>query len=288
MTHDLRDAYFDNLLDLVNSTSRCAILTIDMGAKSLADPEKRGKARVINCGVSEANAVSVAAGLSSRGYTVFVYGISAFLVNRARAQIRHDAVIGNNNVHLIGSGPGLAYDLDGPSHHSLDDIALARTLPGIHIYSPFDADTAKQAVLRSLGQEKTTYCRLDKGKYPTISSEMTEESGMYFFNRNPKSWILSTGVKTHDAMLLSTETDASVGSFFEINGDTTRYLAKRLPKGSTVTILDESHESGGLFQLVGEANIIGDLNLKVESIGLKNIFVQEKLYRSALYGKYSS
>ena len=65
---------------------------------------KNLKNQYINIGVSEANGISLAAGLASRGYIPFVYGISSFIFNRPRAQIRHDAIIANNNINIIVRG----------------------------------------------------------------------------------------------------------------------------------------------------------------------------------------
>lgn len=287
MSADLRDSYFDFLLDEINRTGNAIILSVDMGAKSFSDPKKRGKARIINMGVSEANAVSVAAGLSSRGVKAFVYGICAFLMNRPRAQIRHDAVIGNNPVHMIGSGPGLAYDRDGPSHHSLDDIALARTLPNFAIYSPFDKITAMRAVGAAMTTKMTTFCRLDKGTYADVSASMSERSGIYVAQgSDTKNWFVCSGVQTHIALKAAGEKGGSVASLFEIGPLTVDALAKVLPAGATVTVIDESHEAGGVLQLVAEANLIHNLGLRLAERGIRNKFVQEKMNRDKLYRAY--
>jgi transketolase len=286
MTSDLRDSYFDCLLDEMNRHEESILLSVDMGAKSFSQPEKRRNARIINCGVSEANAVSVAAGLSSRGVKAFVYGISSFLMNRPRAQIRHDAVIGNNPVHLIGSGPGLAYDRDGPSHHSLDDIALARTLPNFLVYSPFDKATAERAVKSAMTTKATTYCRLDKGSYPDVAGQFTEHAGIYARLADKTKWLVCSGIQTHIAMKQAAEGGQSIASLFEIGPQTVDEVGRLIPRGASVTVLDETHESGGVFQLVGEANLIHKLDLTLTARGLKNKFVQEKLNRDKLYQAY--
>ena len=287
MSSEIRDAYFDRLLAEMSQYDPSILLTIDMGAKSFSVPEKRGRARILNCGVSEANAVSVAAGLSSRGVKAFVYGISSFLMNRPRAQIRHDAVIGNNAVHLIGSGPGLAYDRDGPSHHSLDDIALARTLPNLSVYSPFDRASAERAVVAAMKSKGTTYCRLDKGVYPDVSHDLASIGGVYCRFADLQHWIICTGVQTHAALAESAKSGQTVASLFEIGPATIDELGRLIPRGTTISIMDESHESGGVLQLIGETNLISNLNLRLACRGLKNRFVQEKLDRLSLHGAYS-
>ena len=105
------------------------------------------KNQYFNVGVSEANAISMAVGLSSRGYEVFVYGISTFIFNRPRAQIRHDSIIGNNPINIIGSGDGLTYPQDGPSHHSVDDFVSLSSLPKSSLIIPFDKKSIKSLPL---------------------------------------------------------------------------------------------------------------------------------------------
>lgn len=289
---DIRDAYFDTLLERMNhEPAKSMLLTVDMGARSLTLPHLTREANIINVGVSEQNAVTMAAGLSSRGVKTFVYGISAFLLNRARAQIRHDAVIGNNPVHLIGSGPGLSYDRDGPSHHSLDDIALMRTLPNTVILSPFDEMTAKLAVMCAFGETRTTYCRLDRGDFPDLHSEFHRyNNGLYSRFRDEDKWIICSGIKTHEALAEANKRDYSVASFFKIDDKSALELANTIPRGAKIGLMDETHVSGGLLQVVAEANLAYGQNMEWslgQAQGLANKIVQEKMPRSKLYEAYS-
>ena len=98
---DLRDLFFFYLVNEMKKNSKIILLSVDMGSQVVNKNIKYLKNQYINVGVSEANAISLAAGLSSRGYIPFVYGISSFIFNRPRAQIRHDAIIGNNKINII-------------------------------------------------------------------------------------------------------------------------------------------------------------------------------------------
>lgn len=289
MINDLRDSYFDHLLQTTNHCGNSVILSVDMGAKSFGNDAIRGRAKIINVGVSESNAVSVAAGLSSCGVKAFVYGICAFLMNRPRAQIRHDAIIGNNPVHLIGSGPGLAYDRDGPSHHSLDEISLARSLPGFKVFSPFDYRTAVLAVDEAFRLGCSTFCRLDKGAYPDISSKMDQQKGVFLsYGRDKNRWFVCSGVRTHTAIEMADQVGGSVASLFEIGPDTVNVIGDILPDNALVTVIDESHEAGGLLQVLAEANLIYGKALRLGARGIQNKFIQEKMSRDQLFKAYQS
>ena len=73
---DLRDLFFTYLVNEMKKNSRILLLSVDMGSKVINDNIKNLKNQYINIGVSEANGISLAAGLASRGYIPFVYGIS--------------------------------------------------------------------------------------------------------------------------------------------------------------------------------------------------------------------
>ena len=70
---------------------------------------------VYNAGISEQNAVSVAAGLSGKGKIVYLYSILTFMVCRSLEQLRLD-VCYNNFPITVGVGPGFAYGQAGPTH----------------------------------------------------------------------------------------------------------------------------------------------------------------------------
>ena len=281
---DLRDAFFETLVELLVANEKIVLLSIDMGSHVIQHNRQLMGDRYINVGVSEQNAVSLAAGLSSQGYIPFVYGISSFLINRPRAQIRHDAVIGNNKINLIGSGPGLAYDLDGPSHHCLDDIQMMRTLPNIKVFSPFDAATAALAARAAVGSNCLTYCRLDKGTYPQRSIDLQDLGDLYICPRDPEKWVISSGVVAHN---IADDDARSEMVVFGVEESTGRQIADVIPDGATISVIEEAHISGGILSLIAEANLLYHKKWNFEGPRLKNIFVQEKWKRDKLYELYS-
>ena len=280
---DLRDSFFEVLIDIAIADKKIILLSVDMGSKVVQARGQLLKNRCINVGVSEQNAVSLAAGLSSQGFIPFVYGISSFLINRPRAQIRHDAVIGNNKINLIGSGPGLAYDLDGPSHHCLDDIQLMRSLPNIKIFTPFDAPTARLAAREMIRSNRTTYCRLDKGTYPQRSKFMRNLGDLYINIRDPAKWVVSSGVLAHK---LSKEDMRSEMVVFGVEEGIYHQIINTIPDGATISVVEEAHVSGGILSIIAEANLL--YNKKWSFVGpkLQNKFIQEKWKRDKLYELY--
>ncbi len=141
----LRKTYGQTLLDLGRKDKNIVVMDADL-AKSTQTIVfgKEITERFIDVGLSEQDMVSMAAGLSLTGKTVFASSFCVFLVGRVYDQVRQSVCYNNANVKLIGTHSGLGVGEDGSTHQSLEDIALMRPLPNINIIVPADAiETAR-------------------------------------------------------------------------------------------------------------------------------------------------
>ena len=91
--------------------------------------------RFFNCGIAEANMMSVAATwhyvVKAVIYTITPFTTKVFGTNKIGAAY-HDA-----NIIIIGTGSGLSYSELGVTHHSLEDIAFV-SIPNIRVLTPCD------------------------------------------------------------------------------------------------------------------------------------------------------
>jgi transketolase len=71
-------------------------------------------------------------------------------------------------VRIVATHGGLAAGHLGPTHHSLEDLAIMRTLPGFTVVVPADAAAAEEAVLQSLDLPGPAYIRLGRSATPPI------------------------------------------------------------------------------------------------------------------------
>lgn len=284
---DIRDAFFGELMRLMHADDRILLLSVDMGSAVVAKEISKLGTRYLNVGVSEANAVTVGAALSARGFRPFIYGISAFLLNRARAQLRHDVSIGGRCVHLIGSGPGLTYAEDGPSHHCLDDLSLMRSLPFFRTFSPWDAASAAEAARRAAESRLPTYVRLDKGTGLTPKNPFEPLTASLYLRRiGSKTLTVSTATALKDKAGKWEDTDSDILLVFELNNQTVGELAPVLAGYEVVLVDDESFGSSGLYSIACEAaaQVSGGPALCDRS--LLQPFIQEKYPREELRCRY--
>ena len=282
---DIRDEFFELLVEKMKLDKRIVLLSVDMGSQSINKNYKQIKDRYFNVGVSESNAVSMAAGLSRTGFIPFVYGISTFLFNRPRAQIRHDSVIGNAPINLIGSGSGLTYPQDGPSHHSVDDFMALSSLPNSSLMFPFDKQSIKKSITQCLKKNTTNFIKLDKGVFP--NTKFSYFNGFYYIIKDPEKWIISTGTNIFDPYLKEKYKNHSLANL-SITGDfNKKFFERYLSNYSEIVIYDETFTYGGLFSHISTLDTLAH-NKKIVNKTFANKFVQEKYSREILRKKYGT
>lgn len=290
---DIRDIFFDRLIERFENDQRIVLITVDMGAASFKNLTACSRRRFFNVGVSEANAISVSAGLSALGFIPVVYGITPFLVSRARAQLRHDISIGNRKIMLVGSGVGLTYPQDGPSHHTLDDIALIASLPGFKVSTPCNQNTTEKVLedFFSDSKEGSVFVRLDKGLEPTFyeSSVSDEVSNSAILRRSKSSHSIHEIVvtKTPDILvdLLDSKDSRDILYIHTIMIQNSSSLGDFLEKYKRVVVCDESDNFSGLSNFVRLALVNKNVEIVDKSSDVK--FIQEKYSRRVLRAHYN-
>lgn len=125
----------------------------------------------INVGISEQNAVGVAAGLATTGKIPFVVTYAAFGSMRACEQIRQEVCYPQLNVKLACSHGGLTPANDGASHQCIEDMGILRTLPNMTVIMPADYASAKKLVEAAADYEGPVYLRFTRDPIDAVYEE---------------------------------------------------------------------------------------------------------------------
>lgn len=174
----MRDAFFDELASAAERDPRIALLTADLGYKLVDRFAQRWPRRFFNMGVSEANMISVAAGLALTGMRPVAYSIVPFATIRCLEQLRNDVCNMELPVVVVGVGGGYAYGVNGPTHHGIDDVAALRSLAGMSVYCPCDPNETRAALRTTIERGKPAYLRLGRNKEPILTAPRARlESG---------------------------------------------------------------------------------------------------------------
>lgn len=168
-TESLRGAYGQTLLKLGRENLDLVVLDADLAKSTQTMVFAREFAgRFIDMGLSEQDMVSTAAGIALTGKTVFASSFCAFLIGRVFDQVRQSVCYNQANVKLVGTHAGLGVGEDGATHQSLEDVALARTLPGMTVIVPADAVETAQAVEFAAATPGPFFIRLVRGNLTTL------------------------------------------------------------------------------------------------------------------------
>ncbi|MFP9055382.1 transketolase family protein, partial [Enterococcus faecalis] len=87
---------------------------------------------------------------------------ACFLSMRSIEQIKVDVAYSNKNVKLVGISGGVSYGALGMSHHSLQDIAVARAIPNLQVLLPADRFETIQMFKALAASNEPAYIRLGR------------------------------------------------------------------------------------------------------------------------------
>jgi len=158
-----RQVICETLVEQAATDRDIVVLASDSrGSAALAPFAKAYPEQFVETGIAEQNIVGIAAGLASAGKKPFVASPACFLSMRAIEQIKVDVAYSATNVKLIGISGGVSYGALGMSHHSLQDIAVTRAIPGLTVILPADRHETRRATEALLQHEGGVYMRIGR------------------------------------------------------------------------------------------------------------------------------
>lgn len=175
----MRNAFADEILKLALADERIVVLSGDIGNRLFDKFKAAMPARFYNCGVAEANMISLAAGLASSGLRPVCYTITPFVTTRCLEQIKLDVCYHSMPVTIVGTGSGLSYAALGSTHHSFEDLAIMRSLPGMNVLAPADAPELRSAMRWAFAQNQPAYLRIGKKGEPVLTDEAAFTAGCW-------------------------------------------------------------------------------------------------------------
>lgn len=170
-----RDAYGEALVEIGKNNPNVVVLDADL-SKSTKTYEfgKNFPDRFFNVGIMEANLVGVASGLAAAGKIPFISSFACFLVCKGFDQLRMSVAFSELNVKVVASHGGISIGEDGASQMSIEDIALASTLPGFTVMVPSDEFATRALVRQSASHDGPIYLRTGRPKAPLVHNAETK------------------------------------------------------------------------------------------------------------------
>jgi len=130
--------------------------------------------RFFNVGIAEPALVDVAVGLANAGKIPIANTFAFLFVTRALEMVRTHLCYGGANVKLAAAYSGLSDSFDGPTHQTVSDLAILRSLPNMTIVVPADSLAVEKLLPQLVAWDGPAYFRLCRNDLPQIFTDAYE------------------------------------------------------------------------------------------------------------------
>lgn len=281
----MRDAFFDALYPFFERDRNAILVTADNGAPSLDKFSENLPRQFFNVGIAEQQMIGVAAGMALEGKKVYTYAIAPFVTLRCLEQNKLDMCAMNLPIVNLGVGAGYAYDIMGPSHHTVEDISVMRAFPNLEIYSPSDSLSAAAMAEMSFANPAPQYIRFDRSGLASIYEKAANFSeGLVEIQKGKKICLVATGIMVHQAKKLGAE--YGIVDVLRLKPLNASKLLEILESYERVVTLEEHLLSGGLGSMIAETFVDHGIQKPLLRIGQGDHFVFTYGGREAIWEKY--
>tara|TARA_Y100001933_G_scaffold236651_1_gene258810 strand:+ start:696 stop:1613 length:918 start_codon:yes stop_codon:yes gene_type:complete len=280
----MRNAFAKEMTELAQERNDVCLLSGDIGNRMFDQYKKVAPSRFLNCGIAEANMMSMAAGMGLSGLRPVVYTITPFTTTRCLEQIRTGVAYHEAPVVIVGTGSGLSYAELGATHHSLEDMAILRSIPNMRICAPADSIELVAQLRQAIEEGQPTYIRIGKKGEQNLLEEHKEVGigKANLLRQGENILLIGVGPIISEGLRASKELEgkgikigvASMGSIKPLDE---QFLKDRIDEGYTRWIsLEEHHRIGGLGSALLEWIYDNAKNeIKIERMGIVDKFIHK-------------
>lgn len=257
---EMRKRYQAVLAELMEQDPRIVMMDADLASASGSGANfKKFPNRCINVGISEANMISAAAGLSRTGLLPYVHSFAPFVTRRVLDQIFMSGVYSKNRIHIYGSEPGFWAQQNGGTHTSYEDIALLRTLPNAVVTAPCDPAQFAFVLKKFITHQTVFYTRAPRKELPAIYEEAQQFSlgRMIAHGKGTDCILFAAGEMMHEALqaqayLTQEGIQTTVLDCFSLKPFDQQSAKDYIAQTKLVITIENHSIVGGLYSLVSE------------------------------------
>ncbi|MBK8736734.1 MAG: transketolase family protein [Saprospiraceae bacterium] len=254
-----RNGFGDGLLDAARRNPNIVALCADLAGSLKMDLfEKEFPSRFIQCGISEANMIGMAAGLATVGMVPYTGTFANFSTGRVFDQIRQSVAYSNKNVKICASHAGLTLGEDGATHQILEDLGLMKMLPGMTVINPADYAQTRAAAAAIAEYDGPVYLRFGRPDWPVFLQDQKFEIGKAITLKEGKDVsIFATGHLVWNALEAVRELEKEGIDCELINIHTIKPLDEKailqsVRKTGKVVSAEEHQRNGGLGDSIAQ------------------------------------
>ena len=276
---DTRSGFGAGLAELGKTNPNVIALCADLiGSLKMDAFIKENPDRFIQCGIAEANMMSVAAGLTIGGKIPFTGTFANFSTGRVYDQIRQSIAYSEKNVKICASHAGITLGEDGATHQILEDIGLMKMLPGMTVINPCDYNQTKAATIAIADYQGPVYLRFGRPVMPVFTDpdQKFEVGKAWMVNEGKDVTIVATGHLVWEAIkageqLEALGIDAEIINIHTIKPLDSEAILKSVAKTRCIVSCEEHNRLGGLGDSIAQLLIQNDL-VPMEYIAINDVF----------------
>ena len=236
--------------------------------------------RFFECGIAEANMVSIGAGLASAGKIPFVSSFSVFALNKGFEQLRVNAAYPGVNLKVVGTHSGISIGEDGPSQMSIEDLGLACSLPGFTVLCPAD-EVCTNALVRAMAAiDGPVFLRAGRMKAPIVyqADQVFTVGKAVELTEGSAATIIATGLMVAEALRAQEQLEGEGLAIRVIDMHTIKPLdreaiSRAAAETGAIVVAEEHLVDGGLGVRV--AQVAAETHPCImEFVGIENTYAE--------------
>lgn len=268
----------DTLAEMSETDSRIIAITAAMKLGTGLDHyAERFPDRLIDVGIAEEHAVTMAAGMAAAGMRPYVAVYSSFF-QRSFDQMLHDVAMQHLPVVFLLDRSGIGGE-DGQTHHGLFDLAMSLPVPGITVLAPSSEDELKYMLKWTITQDNPCLIRYPKHISPISELKPGFRPGCWQRLTNSSDiYLLSSGSMVSRAMeiyraLMKEGISSTVVNCSTLKPADHAFLSA-LPASAKVFTLEEHMLTGGFGEYITMLCMEKGYTRPLACFGVKDEYIQ--------------
>lgn len=274
----------NGLIELTKHDSKVAVITPAMiNGSALNEYQRLYPNRLIDVGIAEEHAVTMAGGMATQGMKPFVSIYSTFF-KRAFDQVHHDVARQELNV-VFGVDRAGVVGADGETHQGIYDIPMLRPIPNMTLMMPKDAKEAYDLLYTAYQIDGPVAIRYPRGEVTDVSAsydsfELIPVGSWETLKTGTMAYIISMGPILEDLVNLAQQ--LSQDEHLDVGVINARFIKplddKLLDELATynvpLIVYEESAVIGGLGTAILEYYNETKQVVEVKRMGIPDLYVQ--------------
>ena len=271
--------YADILTSIMRARPEVVVLTAE-ARNALGTIPEEFPDRFYDFGIAEQNMVGAAAGMSAAGKVPIIHSpLATFVTMRSFEQIRTTVAMNGQNVKIPGLLPGFSVGFQGPTHVSLEDLALMRAIPGVTVMAAASQEELGEVMERAFDIEGCVYFRVPNAMPERLDYADTPPpiAQPRVVRRGRDGLVVATGGMVARALeaveQLATEgLELSLANLSQLKPAPMDALAELIRGHEKVATVEEHFITGGLGSAIAEVIAEAGLGATLCRIGVNDVF----------------